>query len=223
MEDIYKKVLNFYKLVRNEIIMSKDLYGYEKSKILKIYYKNLLRSPKFYFYVVENYIQRVFPLIKNLKKGDRVLDMGCGLGTESLLVSFLGGDVEGVDLREGRLEIAKKRKNYYKNNFNPKMQIDFNFHNALNYNGLEKYNFIWANEAISHIHPLEKFLNNCYKNLSNDGKLFIVDANKLNPYIYYTTKMEQKKRGGTINTMKVRIGGENKQLEYAAFWIFKQK
>lgn len=46
---------------------------------------------------------------KNVKKGDRILDVGCGTGTLSLALTEMGYNVTGLDLSEDMLVIASEK------------------------------------------------------------------------------------------------------------------
>ena len=48
---------------------------------------------------------------------------------------------------------------------------------------IERYDVIWAREAISHIHPLEQFLVWAHRALKSGGVLTISDANWSNPFV----------------------------------------
>ena len=48
-------------------------------------------------------------LTSHLKKGQRVLDLGCGTGTLTLRAAQKGAKVKGIDINSNMLEIAEKR------------------------------------------------------------------------------------------------------------------
>ncbi|MCG3221231.1 MAG: class I SAM-dependent methyltransferase [Candidatus Heimdallarchaeota archaeon] len=48
-------------------------------------------------------------LVENIKKDDRVLDIGCGTGMLSFRAVLRGATVTGIDINPEMLEIAKKR------------------------------------------------------------------------------------------------------------------
>ncbi len=133
-------------------------------------------------------------LIQNIKKNIRILDVGCGYGSEAILCSAIGGKVLGIDLSEDRIAIAKKRVKYFENKLERDLDIKFSLGNLFNHYG--EYDLIWANEAIHHIAPLNEFLNISLQNLKIGGKLIITDQNRLNPYPYILSKRAQKKYGG---------------------------
>jgi len=48
-------------------------------------------------------------LTSRIKKGQRVLDIGCGTGALTLITARKGAEVKGIDVNPQMLEIAKKR------------------------------------------------------------------------------------------------------------------
>ena len=218
MSNKNKKVSFFLKLLRVELKNCEEIYGTEGSRPLKRYYKTFQKPGKFFDYAQFYYIRRIMPLIKYIKTGKKILDAGCGLGTESILFCFHGANVVGVDIRDDRIKTAKLRVKYFEKKLDIHIDVKFNFENILNHYG--QYDIIWLNEAISHINPLDKLIYLCYENLNNDGKLIIADANKLNPIIYYRSKLEQYRYGGKIKTFPIKDPNTNKEISYAVERIF---
>jgi 2-polyprenyl-3-methyl-5-hydroxy-6-metoxy-1,4-benzoquinol methylase len=218
LTELYSFSEKFFAINRKEIIKSKEIYGKGASIELKKYYYNLLKTGKFYEYVIYFYIERVMPIIRYIQKGIKILDAGCGLGTESILFGLLDAKVTGLDIAENRLEVAKQRVRYFENQFNHKINVDF-IHESI-FEHHDKFDIIWVNEAISHINPVNEFLELCYSNLKPNGKIIIADANKLNPYIYLQSKKDQILSGGIYK--KVKIGGlkEDQEISYAVERVF---
>ena len=57
----------------------------------------------------------------------RILDAGCGVGTESIFWSTLRDDIEvmGVDISKDRLDVAKTRKILYERRLGKPLKISF--------------------------------------------------------------------------------------------------
>jgi 2-polyprenyl-3-methyl-5-hydroxy-6-metoxy-1,4-benzoquinol methylase len=214
----YSLVGKFFDLVQDEVKNSKEIYKNNTSDALKRYYHNLLNGNNFAHYIKNFYIERVFSSTNLIRKGLKILDAGCGLGTESLLFAILGGQVVGIDLAEERIRVAKERIKYYETQYKKSLEISFKIENIFNHRN--KYDIIWINEAISHIDPVEKFLKLCYINLNTNGRIIIADANKFNPYIYLQSKKDQIKSGGIYK--KIRLGNleGSKEISYAIERIF---
>jgi len=112
----------------------------------------------------------------------RVLDAGCGYGTESLLFALSGREVWGVELVAERAAFARSRIPYYEGAAG--RPLDVRFVNAHVLRFLETgpaFDLIWAMESISHIYPPERFFRLCRDRLTEGGRLVISDPNPLNP------------------------------------------
>lgn len=48
-------------------------------------------------------------LIKEIHKGDKILDIGCGTGNLSIVIASKGADVKGIDINTEMLKIAKSK------------------------------------------------------------------------------------------------------------------
>lgn len=134
---------------------------------------------------LHGYTQRILSVAKMISEAPRplrILDAGCGYGTESILFSLLGADVTGVELVADRADLAGSRVEFYQNYFRRPMRLDFVNANLFNYLARSRpFDVIWAMEAISHIHPAEEFLELVRERLDPGGLLVISDANALNP------------------------------------------
>jgi len=181
MENI---VIDFCNSLRNELIYRKEK-GLDYVSI-QSYLSNLIDKDLNLIQAgVIGYAQRLAPIIIEIRKSPeniKILDAGCGYGTESILFSLLEKKVTGVELVKGRANLAKSRIDFY--NSLSDIGINLNFVNSHIIRFLDqsnKFDIIWAMEAISHIYPLEKFISLAYKKLNNNGKLIVSDPNKINP------------------------------------------
>ncbi len=128
-----------------------------------------------------------------------LLDAGCGIGHQSLLFSLLGAKkVIGIDIIEERLKIAQKRKSFFEDYLNCKLNIDFI--NDDIYRIIDNYRFdmIYCKDAISHIHPLESFIEKSSHSLKNNGVFIIEEPNQYNPFRLYSTLTQHYKATGTF-------------------------
>ena len=70
--------------------------------------------------------KEITDIIKS-KKNLKVLEVGCGCGTESLWFSINGAKVKGIDLRKERLQVALERKVNFEKQFGVQLDIQFNY------------------------------------------------------------------------------------------------
>lgn len=153
---------------------------------LRTYYKNMFtRDNRLVPIGAFGYSQRLIPAVDESLKFDgrgRILDAGCGYGTESLLFSLAGDEVLGVDLVPERIEIAQSRIPYYQSQCDFPLRLKFFAANIFRF--LETagpFDIIWLMEAISHIYPADEFLDLAFSSLNKGGKLIITDPNRINP------------------------------------------
>jgi 2-polyprenyl-3-methyl-5-hydroxy-6-metoxy-1,4-benzoquinol methylase len=110
----------------------------------------------------------------------RVLDAGSGLGTECILFGLSGAEVLGIDLREERHVVARRRIAFYEETLGLKLQVEFRLTNIFDLRERDYFDLIWVHNAISHIHPVDGFLNLSREMLAPGGDIVVVDANRAN-------------------------------------------
>lgn len=118
------------------------------------------------FYQNKNYKKEV-EFIKNfIKKEDKIIDIGCGTGIHASLLEQDGFDVDGLDISNEMLELAKTRLNG--NLYNQDI-LDININT--------KYDVIISMFAVLNhlidLQELEKALINLKKILDDGGKIII--------------------------------------------------
>ena len=127
-------------------------------------------------------LKQVLPLIR---EGDRLLDAGCGDGTDSLIFAALkNARTFGVDLNQQRLETANQRRTQWgryldwaddKVVFEPMSVFNLSMSD-------DSFDIVWCNQAIEHIHPLPEFFSEVHRVLRPGGFLAIANINALSPY-----------------------------------------
>ena len=133
---------------------------------------------------IRAYAARLSPLLAEIRsrKSPRLLDAGAGCGSESILAALLGADVTGIDLVPFRTAYAASRLPFFQDLGQRRLALRFHTVNAITHlQTTPGYDLIWANEAISHIHPAESFFAAAHEGLRPGGVLIIADANALNP------------------------------------------
>ncbi len=117
---------------------------------------------------------------KNLCKGLKVLDIACGEGYGSHLLTKWGAkEVVGVDVSESA--ISEARKNFKEKN------ISFLVSDAKDLKGIEDETFdmVVSFETIEHIDPPEEFLKEIVR-VSKSGAIYVISCP--NDYFYYPNK-----------------------------------
>ncbi len=187
------------------------------------YYKSLCKLPAkrpFYRY---NWLRRTAPMVKLIEslpvreKPWKILDAGCGVGSESIFWASLRDDIEvvGADIKQERLDVAKARLEKMKNVTGKSLKVTFELTNIFELLDAKQFDLIWTMEAISHIHPAEDFLSAAYNSLEPGGHLIISDSHLLNPKMQW--RIIKLRRKSPKYTQKVlddgsRIGYADERL-----------
>lgn len=104
--------------------------------------------------------------IDNFKKGSRLLDFGTGPGDNALRFANIGYEVEGFDISDANIEIAKK---IFKAN-GKKGKFQVSFAESLPYSS-EHFDLIVGIDILHHV-DIQKSIKECYRVLKVGGKAF---------------------------------------------------
>ncbi len=110
----------------------------------------------------------------------RVLDAGAGFGTYALLFAAAGAEVVGADLRPDRLEVAAARVAACRARLGLALPVRF-VRSDLTQPWDSDFDLVWVYNALSHIDPLERFLDETRRHLRPAGVLAIGDINGAHP------------------------------------------
>jgi 2-polyprenyl-3-methyl-5-hydroxy-6-metoxy-1,4-benzoquinol methylase len=106
----------------------------------------------------------------------RVLDAGSGFGTYAMLFAAAGAEVVGADLRPDRLEAAESRLVFCRRSLGldlPVRHLRVDLTAAWD----ADYDLVWVYNALSHIDPLERFLDELRSHLKPGGVMVVGDIN----------------------------------------------
>jgi 2-polyprenyl-3-methyl-5-hydroxy-6-metoxy-1,4-benzoquinol methylase len=192
---------------------------------LRNYYRKLLQNKALRPFHLYNWRQRTAPMIRHLhtlpvrSQPWRILDAGCGVGTESLLWSAMREDVTvlGVDVHSPRLETAVTRLPEWEKRLKRPLSIQFQVGSIFDILAAESVDLIWTMEAISHIDPAEQFLQAAWQALNPGGILVISDSHLASPAMAWRI-YQMRRRGIAERTMKTMPGGET--ISYANERLF---
>jgi tocopherol O-methyltransferase len=105
-----------------------------------------------------------------IKRGARILDVGCGVGGSSLwLAENLGAVTVGITISPVQVEMARKLAR------ERKVSSSFLLMDAERISFAEPYDVIWAVAVLSHLRNQENFLKSATKSLNERGKFVIFD------------------------------------------------
>lgn len=142
-----------------------------------------------YFDEVEFKKHFVEPHIKSFAdfkrwKGKKILEIGCGLGTETICFAKEGANVTAVDLSEKSLELAKKRAEIYEI-FDKIKFYQCNAEELDKTVPIEKYDLIWSFGVIHHSPHPEKIINCIKKYMAPHTELRIMVYNKMSWKVFW--------------------------------------
>ncbi len=141
--------------------------------------------------------------------GLRLLEVGCGLGTEALWLASKGARVTALDVREDRIDVARAHQTVMKERYGRELDVDFQNRSILDLDETEAYDAIWMEQAFHHLEPRREVIGKTAKLLSPGGYLAISEANALNPLV----QAELLHRRGRPRVETI-AGPAGKEIEY---------
>ncbi len=109
----------------------------------------------------------------------KLLDVGCGLGMQSLLFGMLGAQVVGLDLRPDCIELCRKRQAYYEKALGRRLDVTFEAADFLGSRDQPAgaYDGVFSMSAFIHIQPTESTVATIARLIRSRGRVFIWDMN----------------------------------------------
>lgn len=193
-------------------------------EIFRRYYHKMAKREQYHPFFRHNWVRRTAPMANLLQQLPsrttpyRVLDAGCGVGTESIFWATLNKNahITGVDLSEDRLKVADARLTAWAEREQRPLPIQFLNQSIFDVLKGEPFDCIWSMESISHIDPAEDFLTAAFENLSTGGSLVISDSHLLNPAMLW--RLAKMRTDVPVRTQKKLADG--KEISYAHERLF---
>lgn len=141
------------------------------------------------FYLWKEFIEM---FVENINLGGRLLDLGCGFGTESMLLSPYCEDITAVDINEEKILVFKKLLGQTGiKNIKPIVanaeKLPFE---------KESFDIVFCNESLSHVSDIKKVLVEIRRVLKQNGQIIVAETKRWNPYglwmIYIRRDFEEK-------------------------------
>ncbi len=114
--------------------------------------------------------------------GLRLLEIGCGLGTESLWFAQLGARVTALDVRPDRVAGAQARKDVLETVLGRTLDCSFTTTPVLDL-PVEPYDLVWLEQAFHHLEPRAEVVPHLARLVAPGGHLVISEANAMNPLL----------------------------------------
>ena len=118
-------------------------------------------------------INKILAAKAGIKKEDKVLDAGCGIGGSSLwLAKNIGCDVTGISLSAKQVQTANKLS--AEENLQTLAIFEQQDFTATHYAN-ESFDIIWAIESVCHAADKSKFIEEAFRLLKKGGRLILAD------------------------------------------------
>ena len=110
----------------------------------------------------------------------RIFDLGCGLGMQSLIFASMGATVVGVDVREESVELCRKRKAYHEQRLGRALDVEFH-HTDFGRADLDafggSFDALFSMSALSYVKPLDATARRASNLLKDDARIFLYEQN----------------------------------------------
>ncbi len=155
----------------------------------------------------------------------RILDLGCGLGMQSIILASMGARVVGLDVRKEAIELCMKRKAYHEQKLGTKLDIEFVQRNFLDARpeDFRRFDAVFSMAAFASMRPLERTTQLISDILKDDAKILIYEKNPDHPL--HQVRKSPEPSPATVSKVFAREGFERTFLEGGcalpgAFWKF---
>lgn len=147
------------------------------------YYAGYLK--RFDPYMRRSYDRRLEPLMRHANPGTRVLEVGSGCGSESLLMAIRGCDVTGLELHKQRLHTARQRLGLLAEATDAPLSCRFLtgslFDDDRVFGDAKGFDLIWMEEVFHHLEPRNRVAARIAELTRPGGRVVIAETNGLNP------------------------------------------
>lgn len=160
--------------------------------LYEIFHKNI--KPQERIIGTENFTYRnvIHVLEKYVKNDDKILDIGCGVGTIDFFLANRGFNVKGIDVSQNAIEMCKKNSHA----LGLESQLTFSRVDFPTHNIEEKFNLIICSEVLEHLKDDKIALKEIYKILLTGGiSIFSVPSKNAPLYRIGLTKKFDKRVG----------------------------
>jgi SAM-dependent methyltransferase len=110
-----------------------------------------------------------------------ILDLGSGIGLESLLLSLAGASVHGVDGWLPMVEQAQARQSRYEERFELNLDLHYTYENIFKFNPGVTYDAVYSSATLHHIEPIDEAIQRITDLIEPGGLFFLSDENGYSP------------------------------------------
>lgn len=148
-------------------------------QVFETYYEHFDANADYWLQNAELAYEYIYGFLANASH-PRILDVGCGVGTESLAFASHGASVIGIDVTESYLNCARERLSLFGQQ---RLDVEFSFANILDMPSSRSFDAVWMNQAYHHLEPRAEVVGKLANMVRGGGYIFISDTNAWNPMV----------------------------------------
>lgn len=171
-----------------------------------LYYNRYYQSPDEIEYVWKHYDSRLNRLKQLAMEGKKIIEIGCGIGMNSLFAALHGGRIHGVEVKPYDVTIANMQRDILEQSIGRKLDCRFECANIMNAELKEQYDVVFMQEAFHHLEPRNTVVGIIDRVLKPGGILLCQESNAYNPVIQ--AKLFKFRQAQTIIERKEPESGE---------------
>ncbi len=187
--------------------LAKPRLPQDVQKAFDRYYKTYRH--RFSPYVRRHYANQTAEVQALIRRGSRVLEVGCGCGTESLWFAMNGASVVGIDVNGRRIPVARERAKHVREVLGVEVDVCFTQESLFEFEDAAGFDVIWMEQAFHHIEPRGEVPSVLSKLLRPRGHVAISEANGWNPMLQLALL---RQRG--VQTIRETIDAEGRKSLY---------
>ncbi|HJQ10185.1 MAG TPA: class I SAM-dependent methyltransferase [Gemmatimonadaceae bacterium] len=162
-----------------------DLLPSASARLLRTYYTEagLLGRPFKRGFFQHHFVQNVAKATRTIfdtSKAPRILDLGCGMGTQSIFFAMRGATVIGIDMDSAALRVARQRTALYAEASDRRLNVRFIEADAFQFDfaAAGPVDVIYSLFAFNMIQPTTLLLDRLIPALRPGGLLIVQDGNR---------------------------------------------
>jgi SAM-dependent methyltransferase len=209
-ENVWKWYCNIAEELKDDFLSEGD------KEYLTAYYREagLLRPwrrPFFKHHYSRSFTYAAQHLLKSCAE-PQILDLGCGTGTQALLLSILGAKVTGIDMDEKALSILEKRRSFYEDALGRRLYLKVSAINALDfdYGSIAPIHGIYSMFAFNMMQPSATLLKRLMSCTADDCSIGILDGNRTS---WLPKLVAGRHRAGCLSPIEIEQALKEYQFE----------
>ena len=130
----------------------------------------------------ENQTREVRALISQ-SRAPKLLEVGCGCGTEAIWFALRGARTVAVDIHPKRLAVARASQAFAEGLIGRRLPLEFRHQSLFDIDGSETFDIIWMEQVFHHIEPRVKVYATISRLLVPRGSVVVSEPNGWNPFL----------------------------------------